>query len=202
MAMRCAPGRLGEVDGILNPQHVGNVGYEKRRSPPRRSLLSSDEKVESMTPVDDGLPPEDAMRPAAFLGEWTVQGALKAGELPAAVSGRWRYEQAVDGWGVRGILFTEIEGMGTFEENELIGFDAPEGKIHLFSMNKYAIRDHSGDWDGEGRLAVRSIAVQEGQEVTEEITIDFVAPHRMVARVVEEANGEVVITDLSLTGQG
>jgi hypothetical protein len=69
-------------------------------------------------------------------------------------------------------------------------------------MNKYAIRDHSGDWDGEGRLAVRSIAVQEGQEVTEEITIDFVAPHRMVARVVEEANGEVVITDLSLTGQG
>lgn len=156
-----------------------------------------------MTPIDDGLPPEDAKRLAAFLGERTVQGALKAGELPAAVSGRWRYEQAVDGWGVRGILATEIEGMGTFEENELIGFNAAEGKTHLFSMNKYAIRDHSGDWAGKYRLAVRYVGVQEGHEVTEKITIDFVTPHRMVARVVEEANKEVVIiTDLTLTRQG
>ena len=40
-------------------------------------------------------------------------------------------------------------------------------------------------------------------EVTEEIAIDFVAPGRIVARVIEQADGAVVITtDLTLARQG
>ena len=155
-----------------------------------------------MTTVDDGLPIE-AKRLAAFLGEWRVEGTLSAEGFPAAVSGRWTFEQAVNGWGVRGTLHTEIEGMGAFEESELIGFDETEGMIHLFSMNRYAIRDHSGGWIDETKLSVQYKGKQEGKDVTEAITIDFVAPGRMVGGVIEKADGVVVITtDLTMERQG
>lgn len=154
-----------------------------------------------MTNGDDGLPIE-ARRLAAFLGRWRVEGFLTAGEDRVAVSGTWRFTKAVNGWGVSGSLDTEIEGMGAFEESELVGFDTVEGKIHLFSMNKFTIRDHSGGWIDEGKLAVQYDGVHEGTEVTEEITIDFAAPDRIVGTVIERADGEVIVTtDLTMTRQ-
>jgi hypothetical protein len=154
-----------------------------------------------MTTRDDE-PPADAARLTAFLGEWRVEGTMSAGEFPAVVSGTWRFEPAANGWGVLGFLETEIEGMGAFEERELIGFDAEEGIIHLFSMNKFAIRDHQGGWTDANTLVVRHRGMHAGTDVAEEITIDVVAPGRMVGRVIEHADGSVVVTtDLTMERQ-
>jgi len=97
---------------------------------------------------------------------------------------------------------TYIEGMGTFEESELIGFDTVGGRIHMFSANKYAIRDHLGDWTRDDQLKVRYKGTHGLGEITEEITVDFEGPDRIVARVIEHSDGAVVMTtDLTLTRQ-
>jgi hypothetical protein len=98
---------------------------------------------------------------------------------------------------------TDIEGMGTFEESELIGFDTVGGQVHMFSANKYAIRDHLGDWTRDDQLTVRYRGIDGDSAVTEEITVDFEGPDRIVARVIEHADGAVVMTtDLTLARQG
>jgi hypothetical protein len=152
-----------------------------------------------VTPEDPD-PPVEARRLEAFLGEWNVVGTLTTEEGPAVVSGRWRFESAVNGWGVLGVLHTEIEGVGAFEENELIGFDANEGKIHLFSMNKFAIRDHTGGWLDEVRLRVQWQVAQGSAHVIEAIEIEFATPDRMIGRVIETTDGVVVATtDLKIS---
>jgi hypothetical protein len=156
-----------------------------------------------MATADEGNPPDEAARLAAFLGEWSVSGSLTAGDSPASVSGTWRFDQAADGWGVRGQMHTDIEGMGAFEEEELIGFDAEAKQVHMFSMNRYAVRDHVGGWVSDDTLLTRYSGRSDGTEVTEEISGEFVAPDRMVGRVVERADQAVVLTtDLIIQRQG
>jgi hypothetical protein len=137
---------------------------------------------------------------AALHGDWTVEGLLRSEGSAASLSGRWSFAQTADGWGVRATMQTEIEGWGAIEECVLIGLDAASGSIRHFSMNKYTIRDHIGGWTGDNTLVVSYMGIQEGKEVGEEVTIDFVAPERIIAHIVEQADGEVIITtDLTLT---
>jgi hypothetical protein len=127
--------------------------------------------------------PVEAERLRAFLGDWDVHGTLTAGKNPAAVAGRWHFAKAADGWGAQGEMTTEIEGMGAFEEHELIGFDPIEKKVHMISMNKFAIRDHSGDWQSETQLSVVYAAMVDGHEANERISLDFGNPNGIRGRL-------------------
>ena len=150
--------------------------------------------------IDARQPPHEATRLAAFHGDWTVEGLLTSEGSAAPLSGRWSFAQTADGWGVRATMQTEIEGWGAIEECVLIGLDAAAGLIHHFSMNKYTIQDHIGGWRGDNTLVVSYVGMQEGKEIAEEITIDFAAPDRINAHIIEQADGEVIITtDLTLT---
>jgi hypothetical protein len=153
-----------------------------------------------MTSVVDDQPPEEARRLEAFLGEWLVEGTLRSGQSTSAISGLWRFERAIDGWGLVGRMQTDIEGVGSFEEHELIGFGANDQCVHMCSANRYAIRDHLGTWTREDQLTVRYGGAEEGRTVSEEITLDFEAPGRITARVFEEADGSdlTITTDLLL----
>ena len=147
-------------------------------------------------------PPEAARKLAVFIGQWKVEGTLRDGNAQAVISGVWRFEPAIDGWGVRGILKTDIEGMGAMNESELIGFDAVIGKVHMFSANRYAIRDHVGDWIDDQQLRVRYQETIGDTEITEEITLRFSEPGRISAEVIERADGAVILTThLTLTKQ-
>jgi hypothetical protein len=152
--------------------------------------------------VDDGTTPVEAVRLQAFAGDWVVSGTLDAEGTPSAVSGSWHFEPAADGWGVRGRMETTIDGMGTFEEDELIGYDPTDGAVHMFSMNRFAVRDHRGGWATEDELEVEFTDRQDGRTVSEIIAIRFVGADRMEARVIELADGELVVTtDLTLARQ-
>jgi hypothetical protein len=107
-----------------------------------------------MTSVVDDQPPEEARRLEAFLGEWLVEGTLRSGQSTSAISGLWRFERAIDGWGLVGRMQTDIEGVGSFEEHELIGFGANDQCVHMCSANRYAIRDISVR--GPARISLRS----------------------------------------------
>lgn len=146
-----------------------------------------------MTPREVGSLPVDAQKLAVFLGEWKTEGSMIAGKDRSAVSGNWTFVEAVGGFGVRGIMQTEIEGVGAFEEIELIGFDPVDSKVHLFSMNKFTIRDHVGGWKGESLVTLYE-GGDSGRRVTEEITVEVIAPSRMLGHVTERVDDEIVLT--------
>lgn len=143
--------------------------------------------------ADDAMPVE-AARLQAFVGEWDVAGIMRTEGKTAAISGRWRYEPAADGWGVRGRLETTIEELGTLSEDELIGFDRAGNVVHLVSMNALTIRDHVGSWTAERELELVFAGIEAGREVTERMTITVDSPARLRALVLEHADGALVLT--------
>lgn len=146
--------------------------------------------------------PDEAKRLVAFIGEWDVTGSMSDGTDQFPVTGRWMFTEAIDGWGVNGIMVTDIEGMGSFEESELIGLDAVTGEVHMFSMNKFTIRDHVGGWEDDHTLVTRYAADDGGTRTVEVITVTFHDLDRMTGSVVEQVDGETVLTtDLRMRKQ-
>lgn len=91
-------------------------------------------------------------------------------------------------------MHTEIEGMGSFEERELIGFDAVDENVHMFSMNKFTIRYHIGGWEDDTTLKTSYEHETEGTRTVEVITVRFETQDRMAGMVVEQVDGKTVLT--------
>jgi hypothetical protein len=145
----------------------------------------------------EGAPsPRDAQRLSAFIGTWDVAGVMSGGGDERTVIGTWTYETVAGGWGIRGVLHTDITGYGSFEEGELIGLDAATNEIHLFGLNMFGIRDHVGGWQDERTLTTRYTASDEGDTTVEDITVIFVSPRVMRAEIIECVDDEVVLTTL------
>ena len=147
-------------------------------------------------------PPPEAQRLSRFVGEWAVEGAMASAGDISHIRGCWTDDPVADGWGVRGVLKTEIDGFGEVDEAELIGYDPATASVHLFSMNRFAIRDHVGGWTADHTLTLRFQGVEDGAEVVEDFSIEFVGPDRIQAQVVERRDGQVTITtDLTMGRQ-
>jgi hypothetical protein len=144
-------------------------------------------------PDRESTVPLPARQLDAFLGTWTVAGSMTMGGNAAKVAGRWGFRRVADDHGLKTTMQTTIEGFGTFAEAELIGFDPGEGRIHLFSLNKFAVRDHVGGWREDGVLYVEYTGVQDGKRCREGITIVIEGDH-MHADIVETLDGEVTTT--------
>lgn len=143
--------------------------------------------------IDEPLP-LSAHGLALFIGDWEVKGSLTDGVGSFLVTGNWAFRQAADGWAVSGGMSTVIEGSGSFAECEVIGLDAVSGRVHLFSFNKFTIRDHVGGWSDDRTLVTLHESQSEEPAVTEEITVKFPTPNRMTGLVVEKHDERVVLT--------
>jgi hypothetical protein len=149
--------------------------------------------------MSEESPPEEAKRLKAFIGEWRVSGEMIEGANRFPISGRWSFSEAINGWGVKGKMLTSIEGMGSFEEEELIGLDAVAGLIHLVSMNRITIRDHVGGWNDRGALVTSYESENDGELTTETISVRFPEADRMEGTVIEQVDGVTVLeTELQL----
>lgn len=153
-----------------------------------------------MSDPDDELQrPKEAAKLERFLGEWRVDGTMEMEGNIASISGTWTYATTADGWGVVGNMDTEIEGIGNINEVELIGYDSEHGKIHLFSMNRLAVRDHVGEWESQDTLVVEYRETH-GSEIQSEILTIHFGSEQIKADVKEKVNGNVILaTDLVLT---
>jgi hypothetical protein len=142
--------------------------------------------------------PQPFRKLEVFLGAWILSGSMKMGEDSAQVSGRWVFSPVADGYGIRMEGQTTIEGMGSFDEEELIGVNPGDGTVHFFSLNKFAVRDHIGGWMDERTLYVEYKADQDGKECREGFTIE-ISGDRIEAKVLETLDGEpTVATHLTL----
>lgn len=64
--------------------------------------------------------PEGAKKLCAFAGNWSVEGILTFGGTPFRVTGTWAFSSAVAGWGILNVGHLNIEGMGAYEEVDLL----------------------------------------------------------------------------------
>jgi hypothetical protein len=156
-----------------------------------------------MAADDTSIPVEARRLVEYFAGEWDARGTMTAEGKSTALTGRWRFTGALDGWGVLGELKTEMEGFGTIEEIDIAAFNSATGKVHLTGMNRFVVRDHVGDWLDDKTLRVVYRGREGGKEVEEEVTIDFSTPGIQRGVVVETADGVPAIrTELTLTRRG
>ena len=168
-----------------------------------------------MTGSDDDPPPE-AQRLSMPVGAWDVSGTLATDEgaaasrlyglsrgVPdegaAAVSGIWPCEVMTCGQDPRGGPQIGIEGVGAFDEHELIGVEASDLAVHLFSMDQFAVRAQRGGWTDEHTLRVAFETTLDGQPVTEVITSSSEELDLMRGHVVEHVGGvRAVTTELTM----
>jgi hypothetical protein len=120
--------------------------------------------------------PDEARRLERLLGTWKVSGALTAEGTVMPMSGQWQFSPAAAGWGVASELRAEVEGMGVYEEHDLVGFDAESGLFHVYSLtNSGAVHDHVARWPTADRLEFEYTGLQGGRPYREVGTVEFLA---------------------------
>ena len=139
--------------------------------------------------------PKEVKKLKSFLGEWIVEGRLTFESDTFKVEGLWKFDQAAKGWGVLAILKMNIEGLGEYEEVDLVGFDPGSGLFHIFSVtNTAATHDHKGNWLDDKTLKVTYEGLQEGKKQKEEITIKFDHPNEWSIHEIDTINGKITST--------
>lgn len=109
--------------------------------------------------------------------------------------GGLRCEKAAGSWGLKTKFTMDIEGMGAYDEDDLLGFDPGEGKVHLFSLtNSGATHDHKGDWTDDSTLHLEYTGLQDGKPYKEDIIVKFTRPDRMSILEVDRVEGRVTMT--------
>ena len=64
---------------------------------------------------------------------------------PIKVAGKRKFDKAAGGWRLKATMKMELEGMGTYLEDDMVGFDPGEGNVHIFTLtNTAATHDHKG----------------------------------------------------------
>lgn len=139
--------------------------------------------------------PEGAKRLERFLGEWVVEGSLTMEGNAAPVAGHWSFVPAAAGWGLRSKFEGMIEGMGRADEDDLVGFDAETGLVHIYSLtNTGNVHDHVGDWTGADTMEFVCETTQGGAPYREVITCDFTSPTSVTFHSTEHIGGELAST--------
>jgi hypothetical protein len=116
--------------------------------------------------------PAEAKRLNVFLGNWRVKGTLTFMSKPCGVKGCARFSSIAARWGVLATAKLEIEGLGTYEEADLLAFDRNEKLYHFFSVtNTAAAYDHKGQWLYEDTISFIYEGLQDGKSYREELLI-------------------------------
>jgi hypothetical protein len=136
--------------------------------------------------------PDEARRLERFLGTWNVSGALTAEGTVMPMSGQWQFSPAAAGWGVASELRAEVEGMGVYEEYDLVGFDAETGLFHVYSLtNSGAVHDHVARWSTADRFEFEYTGLQGGQPYREVGTVEILADGGIRVTSEDFVNGEI-----------
>ena len=89
----------------------------------------------------------------------------------------------------------EVEGMGSYEEDDLVGFDRETGKAHVFSLtNTAAVHDHVATWSDHNTLNMEYDGLQDGKQYREEVIIKFSSPNELTISEVDRVEGQVTLT--------
>jgi hypothetical protein len=90
------------------------------------------------------------------------------------MTGEWRMTPAAAGWGIAGTLHASIEGLGAYEEHDLVGYDVETDMFHIYSLtNSSAVHDHVARWRSADVLELEYTGLQGGKSYRETGTTEF-----------------------------
>lgn len=142
------------------------------------------------------IPPE-VKRLEVFLGEWDVAGTVALDGRTLPVSGKWRFTSAASGQGLRATMRLELGPMGAYEEDDLIGYDAETGNIHVFRLtNTASVLDHTARWTDEHTLQMQYVRNDDGRTYREETTIRLQDPASFTVRETDRY-GDIVVSSMN-----
>jgi hypothetical protein len=135
---------------------------------------------------------EQARALERFLGRWSVEGTLTVEGNPLRMRGEWLFSPAAAGWGVKGTLRAEIDGMGVYEEDDLVGFDVETGSLHLYSLtNSAAVHDHVASWSSADVFEFDYEGLQGGKPYREVGRAEFLGADRLQIDSTDHVEGQL-----------
>jgi hypothetical protein len=145
----------------------------------------------------------EAKKLGIFVGEWNIEGYFTFQGKSLKVKGVWMLSWAAAGWGVLNVGELELEGLGVYEEVDILGFDTNEKMYHIFSVtNTAATHDHKGNWLDEKTMLFSFEGLQEGKGYEEIIEIRKVSPTELAIMEKDELEGQTVSAmDITLRKQ-
>ena len=133
--------------------------------------------------------PAEIKKLHVFLGDWKVEGTLKTGDIIMRLEGKWNFSTAAGGWGLKSSNKLEIEGMGTYERDNLFGYDKETGELHIYSVTNMAeTHDHIASWVDENTFNGRYDGLKDGKKFREDFTIKLVSPDEFTIDYVEKVD--------------
>lgn len=89
----------------------------------------------------------------------------------------------------------EIEGLGSYEEVDIFGFDRGERMFHFFSVtNTAAVYDHKGKWLDDNGVSFHYEEVQDGKTYREELEVKILSPNEFVIQEKDSLQGQIITT--------
>ncbi len=136
--------------------------------------------------------PDGAIELRRLLGTWAINGTLAVEGTPLAITGNCEVAPAAGGWGLRVVFDADIDQLGAYHENDLFGFDAETGMVHLYSItNTAAVHDHPARWVTRDVMEFEYLGTQGGKPYREAGRMEFVTDERIQLESIEYIDGEV-----------
>ncbi|MDY9925711.1 DUF1579 family protein [Methanosarcina sp.] len=143
--------------------------------------------ISEMYPV-----PAEMKKLHVFLGEWNVEGTIKTGGSVMKLKGEWNFGTAAGGWGLKSSNKFEVKELGTYELDNLFGFDKETGRLHIYSITNMAeTHDHTAAWSDENTLKGEYDGLKDGKKFREDFIIKLVSPEEITIDYVEKVNGQI-----------
>ncbi len=103
-------------------------------------------------------------------GEWKARGVLEMEGRMAEVEGTYKAKPAAGGFGVEVRANICVNGLGTYEDVELYGYDPAADKFHFYAVtNEGHAHDHVGDAAPGDEIKFRYEDVQDDKRYIEEV---------------------------------
>ena len=128
-----------------------------------------------------------------LVGDWIAEGTLTFKGKAFKIGGTAKLMSAAAGWGVANFSKLDIEGVGSYEEVDVLGFDPIEKLFHFFSVtNTGAARDHEGKWLDDKTIRFGYEGLQEGKTYVEEISVNILSSRELTIHERDTLDGQVI----------
>jgi hypothetical protein len=136
--------------------------------------------------------PAEIKKLHVFLGDWLVEGTIKTGKSIMKLEGTWNFSTAAGGWGLKSANRFEVEGMGTYELDNLFGFDKELGELHIYSITNMAeTHDHTAFWSDENTLKGEYDGLKDGKKFREDFVIKLISPQEFRIDYIEKVDDQI-----------
>ncbi|RXA20571.1 hypothetical protein EQO05_05495 [Methanosarcina sp. MSH10X1] len=136
--------------------------------------------------------PAEIKKLHVFLGDWLAEGVIKTGGSVMKLEGTWNFSMAAGGWGLKSANRFEVEELGTYELDNLFGFDKETGELHIYSITNMAeTHDHTASWSDGNTLKGGYDGLKDGKKFREDFIIKLVSPQEFTIDYIEKVDDQI-----------